>query len=79
MRHSWLRRRGSARSGQDRLVDDHAILRQGLRALLDREHDLQVIEKGRLARGHWPVWLSGPGAAIVLLDMSCRPHRITTG
>ena len=25
------------------LVDDHAILRQGLRSLLEREHDLQVV------------------------------------
>jgi hypothetical protein len=25
------------------LIDDHAIVRQGLRSLLDREHDLQVV------------------------------------
>lgn len=34
------------------LVDDHAILREGLRALLDTEHDFQVIaEAGTAAAG----------------------------
>ena len=42
----WRRgRRGGAASEPVRivLVDDHAILRQGLRLLLEREHDLQVV------------------------------------
>jgi DNA-binding NarL/FixJ family response regulator len=34
------------------LIDDHAILRDGLRALLDTERDFQVIgEAGTLAEG----------------------------
>ena len=46
------------------LVDDHAILRQGLRALLDREHDLQVIGLAVVERTR---------PAIVLLDMKLSP------
>ena len=60
------------------LVDDHAILRQGLRALLDREHDLQVIGEAGSAREALAV-VERTRPAIVLLDMKLSPHRTTTG
>jgi two-component system response regulator DevR len=45
------------------LIDDHAILRQGLRSLLEREHDLQVVGEA-----------SSPGEALAVV-----PGRTTTG
>ena len=50
------------------LVDDHAIVRQGLRALLDREHDLQVIGEAGSA-GETLTVVDRTRPAIVLLDM----------
>ena len=60
------------------LIDDHAILRQGLRSLLEREHDLQVVGEA-----------SSPGEAlavvrrtrptIVLLDMKLSPGSDNDG
>ena len=55
------------------LVDDHAILRQGLRALLDREHDLQVIGEAGSAREALAAVVERTRPAIVLLDMKLSP------
>jgi DNA-binding NarL/FixJ family response regulator len=60
------------------LIDDHAILRQGLRSLLEREPDLQVVGEA-----------SSPGEALavvertrpttVLLDMKLSPASDSDG
>ena len=41
------------------LVDDHEVVRQGLRALLTAEEDMEVAAKRWMAgkRSHWPVKL----------------------
>ena len=75
-------RRGSQPDGEGPvtivLIDDHAILRQGLRSLLEREPDLQVVGEA-----------SSPGEAlavvqrtrpmIVLLDMKLSPASDNDG
>ncbi|MGO9296082.1 MAG: MadR family response regulator transcription factor [Streptosporangiaceae bacterium] len=60
------------------LVDDHAILRQGLRALLGREPDLEVVgEASSAAEAMAVVERSRP--AIVLLDMKLSPESDSEG
>ena len=54
------------------LIDDHAILRQGLRALLEREHDLQVVGEAGSA-GEALAMVERARPAIVLLDMKLSP------
>ena len=73
---------GEARPGQEEpadqvpvrivLVDDHAILRQGLRPLLEREPDLEVVgEAGSASEALAVVERCRP--AIVLLDIKLSP------
>jgi DNA-binding NarL/FixJ family response regulator len=60
------------------LVDDHAILRQGLRSLLEREPDLQVVgEAGSAVEALAVVEQTRP--AIVLLDMKLSPASDNDG
>lgn len=60
------------------LVDDHAILRQGLRSLLEREPDLQVVgEAGSADEALAVVEQTRP--AIVLLDMKLSPASDNDG
>ena len=54
------------------LVDDHAILRQGLRSLLEREHDLQVVGEASSA-GEALAVVERTRPSIVLLDMKLSP------
>jgi DNA-binding NarL/FixJ family response regulator len=60
------------------LVDDHAILRQGLRSLLEREDDLQVVgEASSVGEALAVVERARP--AIVLLDMKLSPASDNDG
>ena len=73
---------GEARPGQEEpagqvpvrivLVDDHAILRQGLRPLLEREPDLQVVGEASSATEALAV-VERCRPAIVLLDIKLSP------
>jgi len=60
------------------LVDDHAILRQGLRSLLEREHDLQVVGEASSA-GEALAAVERTRPAIVLLDMKLSPASDNDG
>ena len=53
-------------------MDDHAILRQGLRSLLEREHDLQVVGEASSA-GEALAVVERTRPSIVLLDMKLSP------
>ena len=56
------------------LADDHKILRESLRMLLDREDDFQVVgeaEDGLSVAGN----LKGLEADVVLLDVSMQGMR----
>ena len=55
------------------IIDDHAIVRQGLRAMIDREPDLQVVGEAASARLA-PAMLERTQPAVVLLDL-----RLTAG
>ena len=60
------------------LVDDHAIVRQGLRAILDREPDLRVVgEAGTSEEALAVVRRTRP--AIVLLDLKLSTGADTEG
>jgi two-component system, NarL family, response regulator DevR len=50
------------------IIDDHAIVRQGLRAMLDREPDLQVVGEASSARTA-PAMLDRAQPRVVLLDL----------
>jgi DNA-binding NarL/FixJ family response regulator len=50
------------------IVDDHAIVRQGLRAMIDREPDLQVVGEASSARTT-PAMLDRAHPRVVLLDL----------
>jgi len=50
------------------LVDDHAILRQGLRAVLEREHDLVVVGEAS-TEPEAEAMVAGTRPAVVLLDL----------
>jgi DNA-binding NarL/FixJ family response regulator len=60
------------------LVDDHAIIRQGLRSLLEREHDLQVVGEASSA-GEALAAVERTRPAIVLLDMKLSPASDNDG
>ncbi len=50
------------------LADDHAILRSGLRLLLEREPDMAVV--GEATDGREAVdWMAGEGADVVVMDV----------
>ncbi len=55
------------------IIDDHAIVRQGLRAMIDREPDLQVVGEASSARLA-PAMLDRARPRVVLLDL-----RLTAG
>ena len=50
------------------IIDDHAIVRQGLRAMIDREPDLQVVGEASSARTA-PAMLDRTHPRVVLLDL----------
>jgi DNA-binding NarL/FixJ family response regulator len=60
------------------LIDDHAIVRQGLRSLLDREHDLQVVGEAS-SPGETLVVVERTQPTIVLLDMKLSPDSDSDG
>src|SRR6266496_3075871 len=60
------------------LVDDHAILRQGLRSLLEREHDLQVVGEASSA-GEALAVVERTRPTIVVLDMKLSPASDNDG
>jgi len=60
------------------LIDDHAILRQGLRSLLEREPDLQVVGEASSA-GEALVVVERARPSIVLLDMKLSPAADNDG
>ncbi len=55
------------------IIDDHAIVRQGLRAMIDREPDLRVVGEAPSARLA-PAMLDQARPMVVLLDL-----RLTAG
>jgi DNA-binding NarL/FixJ family response regulator len=60
------------------LVDDHAIVRQGLRSVLERETDLRIVgEAGTAAQALSVVASSRP--RVVLLDLRLSPSTDTEG
>jgi len=60
------------------LIDDHAIVRQGLRSVLEREPDLRIIgEAGTPAQAMAVVASTRP--SIVLLDLRLSPSSETEG
>ena len=60
------------------LIDDHAILRQGLRSLLEREHDLQVVGEAS-SPGEALAVVQRTRPTIVLLDMKLSPGSDNDG
>jgi DNA-binding NarL/FixJ family response regulator len=60
------------------LIDDHAILRQGLRSLLEREHDLHVVGEASSV-GEALAVVARTGPSIVLLDMKLSPAADNDG
>ena len=50
------------------IIDDHAIVRQGLRAMIDKEPDLQVVGEASSARTA-PAMLDRTHPRVVLLDL----------
>ena len=60
------------------LIDDHAILRQGLRSLLEREPDLQVVGEASSA-GEALAVVERTRPSIVLLDMKLSPAADNDG
>ena len=60
------------------LIDDHAILRQGLRSLLEREPDLQVVGEAS-SPGEALAVVQRTRPTIVLLDMKLSPGSDNDG
>ena len=60
------------------LIDDHAILRQGLRSLLERERDLQVVGEASSA-GEALAVVERARPSVVLLDMKLSPAADNDG
>jgi DNA-binding NarL/FixJ family response regulator len=52
------------------LIDDHGVLRQGLRLLIDAQPDLHVIGETDRGRGAAAVITAAGGADVVVLDIS---------
>lgn len=79
--HEGLREgNGAGGAGRVRmvLVDDHAILRQGLRSLLGREHDLEVVGEAS-SPGEALVVVERTHPTVVLLDMKLSPASDNDG
>ncbi|HBW20139.1 MAG: MadR family response regulator transcription factor [Streptosporangiaceae bacterium] len=76
------RQPAAAGRGQDGvtlvLVDDHAILRQGLRSLLEREGDLEVVGEAS-SPGEALAVVERTRPAIVVLDMKLSPASDNDG
>jgi two-component system, NarL family, response regulator DevR len=60
------------------LVDDHAIVRQGLRSILEREDDLQVVAEASTAAEAMTV-VGSANPQIVLLDLKLSTYSETEG
>ncbi len=60
------------------LVDDHAIVRQGLRSILERERDMRVVAEASTAAEALAV-IGRTEAQIVLLDLKLSPSSDTEG
>ena len=60
------------------LVDDHAIVRQGLRSILEREDDLQVVAEASSAAEAMTV-VGSANPQIVLLDLKLSTYSETEG
>src|SRR5579864_6024450 len=60
------------------LIDDHAIVRQGLRSLLEREIDLRVVGEAG-SPGEALVVVERTRPTIVLLDMKLSPASDSEG
>jgi len=60
------------------LVDDHAIVRQGLRSILEREHDLRVVAEASTAAEALAV-VGRALPRIVLLDLKLSTSSDTEG
>jgi DNA-binding NarL/FixJ family response regulator len=60
------------------LIDDHAIVRQGLRSLLEREIDLRVVGEAN-SPGEALVVMERTRPTIVLLDMKLSPASDSEG
>jgi DNA-binding NarL/FixJ family response regulator len=60
------------------LVDDHAIVRQGLRSILEREPDIQVVGEAS-TRDEALAVVHRTGPAIVLLDLKLSTGADTEG
>ncbi|MGY1972977.1 MadR family response regulator transcription factor [Nocardia gipuzkoensis] len=60
------------------LVDDHAIVRQGLRSILEREHDMHVVGEAATAAEAISV-VAGQRPDIVLLDLKLGTGSDTEG
>jgi DNA-binding NarL/FixJ family response regulator len=52
------------------LIDDHSVLRQGLRLLLDRQPDMEVVGEAEQGRGAASAIERAGGAEVVVLDIS---------
>jgi DNA-binding NarL/FixJ family response regulator len=51
------------------LIDDHSVLRQGLRMLIDAQPDLEVVGEAEFGRGAAAAVASAGGADLVELDI----------
>lgn len=60
------------------LVDDHAIIRQGLRSILEREQDMRVVAEASTAAEAMTV-VGRANPQIVLLDLKLSPSSETEG
>jgi two-component system, NarL family, response regulator NreC len=52
------------------LIDDHGVLRQGLRMLIDAQPDMQVVGEAERGRGAANAIARAGGADVVVLDIS---------
>ncbi len=59
------------------LADDHTVMRNGLRLLLERQHDLEVI--GEAADGREAVELATSGKPDVVVMDIAMPHLNASG
>lgn len=56
------------------LIDDHAMVREGLRSVLEREPDIRVVgEAGRAAEAMAMVERTGPSVVLLDLKLSAAP------
>lgn len=60
------------------IVDDHSILRQGLRAILQRESDIEVVGEAATAPAAVEM-VAATSPDIVLLDLKLSPDSDTAG